>query len=126
MVSRFRYYLSCLENRKNVYRDCISTSQNKTISCSKTYFHLPVVSRGQQSFYSHLNGFINFRSNGLQVVTLISTLFRSFVLSIRSNVKLAMCASFFSGLKSINDNYVLFACLFLSVSGDNLIVTIMF
>ena len=91
----------------------------------------PCVCRGQQSFYS--------RSNGLQFVALMSVYFSLFcpvnllkclspIVLYRSTnqSQLAMCASFFSGLKSINDNCVLFTCLFLSVSGDNLIVTIMF
>jgi len=37
-------------------------------------------------FYSRSNGFLNCRSNGLQVVALMSVLVLFFVLSIRSNV----------------------------------------
>ena len=37
-------------------------------------------------FFSRSNGLLNFRSNGLQVVALMSVFFRSFVLPIRSNV----------------------------------------
>ena len=55
-----------------------------------TYFSYIVefsfISRLKQTHVSRSNGLSNFRSNGLQVVALLSVLYRSFVLSIRSNV----------------------------------------
>ena len=55
-----------------------------------TYFSYIVefsfISQLKQTHVSRSNGLSNFRSNGLQVVPLLSVLYRSFVLSIRSNV----------------------------------------
>ena len=66
-----------------------------------------IMSRGQRaylakrkSFYSLSNWLLHFRSNGLQVVALMSVLFRSFVLSI--------CSNFFCRQKTFNIMKIIF------------------
>jgi len=58
----------------------------KINSCMIWFKSILVVKFLVNSFYSRSNGLVNFRSNGLQFVALMSVLFRSFVLSIRLNV----------------------------------------
>ena len=69
---------------KNVYRHSMSTTVTLCLDIVYVDFELAVMK--VLSFNSRSNGLINFRSNGLQVVALMSVLFRYFVLSIRSNV----------------------------------------
>jgi hypothetical protein len=87
MVTMFPYHLSCcLENRKMFNMSttvtlCLDNGLQLNPAIVYVDFELAVM-----SFNSRSNGLINFRSNGLQVVALMSVFFRYFALSIRSNV----------------------------------------